>query len=559
MAEGGKQLTFPELNDELKRPSDDYIHDVFGYRDGAADTEDPKMLEMHYWIERTRNWVRAHGTPVEITTEALTDRWRDELDTLLPLPLLSVGAQDIYDRYQPIRLGSDTWTIEAHQAFWGEMGQRLESKDPLWDEFSNILDVERNRSNQVHHWAWEREHLLGWTWILFKVSEEPPDWVLEKWGLSNSKTMVSPPRLARPIISPAFRHDGRAGLGRISSSQISLALFTACVVAKSEWDATAKGFPRFAFKVPSGEIVITLTPDVVVRADLSTQIVAMNKIRDELSIDDWELLTILMEQVFAEGRPDASAFITDDAVLDYRQIEPKRKGKYDVGHRPHHRARIDASLNRVAHMHIRTDTLHILEDTGKGKPHTVSVDWNEKVIKIKGDITRRDNDAALGWSYEFGKTFTTFLSRPNNYVGYLLQGTIALDGRKEAAKQLAHYLTIHMRINAKNGRGMERFMGELVDGAKLPYNPARPRRTIDGTEDALREVVKGGSYRFEYGGQMFDATSADLDTWTAVPQNLKGYGLLKAWRQQKVVIRAEPDTEVRYDRYRSHALRPDGG
>lgn len=363
----------------------------------------------------------------------------------------------------------------------------------------------------------------------------------------------------KPVISPAFIYDGRQGLGRISSSQISLALFTACVAPKSEWGATAKGFPRYVFTVPSGEVVIMLTPEVIVRGDTADQVAAMNKIRDELSVDDWDLLTILMEQVFTDGRSDASAFITDDAVLNYRQIEQKKIGRYKIGHRPLPRARIDACLNRVTHLHIRTDTLHILEDAGKGKPRKVALDCNEKVIKIKGDITRRDDDAAMGWSYEFGKTFTTFLQPPNNYVGYLLQGTVALDGRKETAKQLAHYLTLHTRIDAKNGRSMERFMGELVDGAKLPHNPKRPQRTIDDTEDALREVVRAGLYRFEHGGKMFDANSADLDVWTALPKNAKGYGLLKTWRQQKIAIRAEPDIEARYDRYRRPVLSPIGG
>lgn len=559
MTEDAKQLTFPEPNDELKRPSDGFIQDSPSHLRGMFDTEDPKMMEIYYWIERSANWIRTHGTPTEITLETLADWWCNELDTSMPFPTLSAGAQEIYDRYRLVRIGSKTWTLEGNNEFLEELKQRAYTKDALYDEFKNILNIEQNRFRQVHRWAWERERLLSWTWILFRIAEEPPDWVLEKLDLDDTAKLIWPHRLPRPIISPAFRHDGREGLGRISSSQISLALFTACVAPKSEWDTTAKGFPRYVFTVPSGEVVVTLTPEVVVRSDVTDQVTAMNKIRDELSVDDWDLLTILMEQVFAEGHSDASAFITDDTALDYRQIEPKRKGKYNVGHRPRPRARIDACLNRVAHLHVRTDTLHILEDTGKGKPRKVLFDCNEKVIKIKGDITRRDNDAAMGWAYEFGKTFTTFLHRPNNYVGYLLQGTVALDGRKETAKQLAHYLTIHTRIDAHNGRGMERFMGELIDGAKLPHNPKRPQRTIDDTEDALREVVKAGLYRFEHGGKVFDADSADLDAWTALPKDAKGYGLLKTWQQQKVMIRAEPDIEARYDRYRPQSLRPIGG
>jgi len=464
---------------------------------------DPDVLHLHAWIEQVESWLHAHASPIDNPKElrAINRTYSSMVKTPIS------GIDDV---------------LKINRAMW-EKYRVLAPPNGMWGGSE----------------TWMRPH----------KAIDIPDFVRARYNLP-SRDETPSNNLTRSPITPAFRHDGREGLGRISSSQISLALFTACVAPKSEWSATTKGFPRYVFTVPSGEIVIMLTPEVIVRGDMADQVAAMNKIRDDLSVDDWDLLTILMEQVFAEGHSDASAFITDDAALDYRQIEQKKLGRYKIGHRPRPRARIDACLNRVAHLHIRTDTLHILEDTGKGKPHKVVFDCNEKVIKIKGDITRRDDDATMGWSYEFGKTFTTFLHRPNNYVGYLLQGTVALDGRKETAKQLAHYLTLHTRIDAHNGRGMERFMGELIDGAKLPHNPSRPQRTIDDTEDALREVVRAGLYRFEHGGEMFDADSADLDAWTALPKNAKGYGLLKTWQQQKVVIRAEPDIEARYDRYR---------
>ena len=489
---------------------------------------------------------RLDGTTTAIPLPNITDEEFQQMMQEFPVGWTEMGAKrqqaNEWIEQHSVDLTPEEWTTAWNAAREATHATQT-SSSPVAATFAALRET------------WQQFGYLPYNGLdLRRPTEKVPQWVLEAYLL------VQPAQKpARPIITPAFKHDGREGLGRISSSQISLALFTACVAPKSEWDTTAKGFPRYVFTVPSGEVVVTLTPEVVVRGDLTDQIAAMDKIRDELSVDDWDLLTILMEQVFAEGRSDASAFITDDAALDYRRIEPKRKGKYNVGHRPRPRAHIDACLNRVAHLHIRTDTLHILEDTGKGKPHKVVFDCNEKVIKIKGDITRRDNDVAMGWAYEFGKTFITFLHRPNNYVGYLLQGTVALDGRKEAAKQLAHYLTIHTRIDAHNGRGMERFMGELVDGAKLPYNQKRPQRTITDAEDALREVVKAGLYRFEHDGKMFDADSADLSTWTAIPKDTKGYGLLKIWEKQKVVIRAEPDIEERYDRYRRPLLRPIGG
>lgn len=487
----------------------------------------------------------------------------DGTTTAIPLP--DITDEEFQQVMQEFPLG---WTERDAERQRADEWIEKHSVDLTPEEWTTAWVAARAASRTTHtssspvaaifaiiREAWRQFGYLPYNGLdLRRPTEKVPHWVLEAYLLVTP--LQKPPR---PIITPAFKYDGREGLGRISSSQISLALFTACVAPKSEWDTTTKGFPRYVFAVPSGEIVIILKPDVVVRGDVTDQVTAMNKVRDELSVNDWDLLTILMEQVFAEGRSDASAFITSDAALDYRQLKQKRKGKYNTGHRDDPRARVDACLNRVAHLHVRTDTLHILEDTGKGKPRKVLFDCDEKVLKIKGDITKRDNDTPMGWAYEFGKTFVTFLHRPNNYVGYLLQGTVALDGRKEAAKQLAHYLTIHTRIDAHNGRGMERFMGQLVGGAKLPYNAKRPQRTITDAEDALREVVKAGLYRFEHDGRIFDADSADLSVWTAIPKDAKGYGLLKLWEKQKVVIRAEPDIEERYDRYRRPPLRPIGG
>jgi len=572
MTEDGKQFSFSEPNDELKQPSDAYIQDIFGERGGTRNTEPPDILEIHYWLERTANWVRTHGTPTEIPFEELMDRWRDELDASMPFPVLSAGAQGIYDRYEPLRIGSDTWTLEGHKAFWDEMEQRVRSKDLLWYEFHNILDVEQNRKHQVHHWAWEREHLLNWSWVLFRVSEDPPDWALKNLGLDDAApapaTFVSGDanialRLTRPTIAAGFRYDGREGLGRTSSSQISQAVFSMCIAPKDAWSKTSKGFPLYIHTVPTGQIDLTLRPEIESKdpMQLATQVKDMEKIRDEISIDDWDMACILMEQSLTENGGQGRAYISDADACDYRKLEKNRKDGFAAGHHPDNRKRASDSINRLVHLWVRTDTLHINEVDGKGKLRSVPVNWREKYITIRETLERQDTEIAIAWYYEFGRSFTTFLQRPNNYIAYLLQGTIALKGTQESAKKVAHYVALRLRVDAHNGAVYDLAMGKLVEATHLPYDETRAKRTIDLNEDTMRTCVREGLFRIKArNGDILHSGSAAtvLKAWTLRDSNLRGKEMLKHWKRQKVLILAEPDIERRYDHYRriSHTSKP---
>lgn len=394
-------------------------------------------------------------------------------------------------------------------------------------------------------WTEHRILLAPQRRVFYRVQTEPPRWLMELIGLVDDPTPAKP--LPRPPIVQAFTHDGQPGLGRISSSQVSLAIYTACVAFKHEWGQTAKGFPRYTLKLPSGEIVLTLTPEVIVQKDVESQVTAMNAIRDTLSIDDWELLSILMEQVLGSNSSDASAYITDARALDYRKIATKRSKGYSAGHFPVMRASVADSMHRLAHLHVRTDTLQVREAGADGRVRTVPVDWNERVVRVTGDVTRRDTDATLGWHYSFPAWFSTFLAPPNRYVGYLQQETIALHGSKQVAKRLAHYFSLHLRIHGQNSQRLERKASEIFDGARIPINWQRQRRTIDQLETPLRELVQRGLIRIEWNGAILDATSPDLDRWTAVPPSARGRHLLKDYLNQKIVIRADENIEGRYD------------
>ncbi len=393
---------------------------------------------------------------------------------------------------------------------------------------------------------WESQRVIvGPNNNFYRARADLPRWIMGLLGLVDEPHALKP--TPRPPMLQAFMHDGQVGLGRILSSQVSLAIFTACVAFKDEWAQTAKGFPKFTLALSSGEIVLTLTPDVVSQKDSEAQVAAMNAIRDGLSIDDWELFSILMEQVLTSNNADASAYITDARALDYRKIAKNKNKGYSAGHSPVMRASVAESMNRLAHLHVRTTSLQILEAGPDGRPRKVPVDWRERVVRITGDLTRRDNDATLGWHYSFPTWFPTFLEPPNRYVGYLQQETVALHGSKQVAKRLAHYFALHLRINGQNSQRLERKMSELFGGARIPINWQRQQRTIDQLETALRDLVKNGLIRIEQDNEIIDAASPNLDAWTAVPAGLHGQNKLKGYLTQKIIIRADARIEERYD------------
>jgi len=388
----------------------------------------------------------------------------------------------------------------------------------------------------------------------YRVRSEPPSWLMGLLGLVDDQRQAESQTLAkrppRRSIAPAFMLGGRKGIGRISSSQISDALFEACIAPKSEWDATAKhGWPRYCSRHGNTEIAFTLRPEVADLKNIAAQRAMMEQFRDELSVRDWDSIAALMAQVLTEGRPDASAFVYADTILDYRLVKRKRdENKHSAGHQHNMRVEVADSIQRLSHLYVTTETLKVRRLTSRGKVEYDTVDWNEKVLHLQGNATRRDDDAELAWQYNFGQWFTTFLEKPNRFVAYILQRALSYHPTKQQwAKQLAHYLTLEIRKNADNGRELRRTVGELLDKAGIPDEPRYPNKAKDRLEGAVRILVKDGIFRIEHNGQLLDAGSPEIDTWTATSQKLPARNWLAAFKRETMVFRADPETEKHYD------------
>lgn len=497
MTEDGKHLTFPEPDDELKQPSDAYIHDVFGYRGGTRDTEDPKILEIHYWLERTTNWIRTHGTPTEISFEELMDRWHDELDTSLPFPVLSTGAQDIYDRYEPIRHGSDTWTLEGDKVFWNEMEQRFQDKDPLWKEFHNILDIEQNRTHQVHQWAWERERLLPWSWVLFKVSEKPPDWVLKNVGIGN----VVPERKSHDI--PSIVKD--RGI-RVSSNIVLTGAMNGIHCRFP--NAMADLRPAHIYKTRSNTISFLLddpqkggrfeyapAPD-----DIMTTLL---KYQSGFSALDVDVLMAIDAQILLSGQD--KAWVGARAILEYRGIKPKHssldKKRWTAGARLWGVEDITASVERLNSIYIQMATI---TDRSRGRGRKPYLAHESKLLHIEERIVQymlKGDALAVEWLCRHGTWREEIPAHLRDNTAHVMQTVLQYDPYHEPwEKKIGQYLVMHQRIGAQNGGPLQRTIHNILDRVNLPEGgisrdtPIKhPERTIKAPfEKAIDTLCKDG-------------------------------------------------------------------
>lgn len=499
-------------------PSDEQIKRANLDRD-SLEEGDPEILHLHSWMEQVDIWLHTHAEPIDNQNElhAINRTYYG---------MIATPANEIQD------------VLDINCVMW-DKHRVLPPSNGMWDVI----------------------------WMRPQKGSDLPDFVRTYYNLpvpdgttdfdDTGAAHVTPRPLGppRPIVSPAFRHDGREGLGRISSSQISQGIFAACIAQKDTWGKTAKGFPRYTHIVQSGEIEITLRPEVESKDEkkLAVQIGEMEAIRDELSISDWDMACILMEQALTENGGHGTAYISDADACDYRKLEKNRKEGFAAGHHPDNRKRASDAINRLVHLWIRTDTLQVGQIDDRGKLGSVTLNLRERFVSIRQTLNRQDTEATIGWYYEFGRSFTTFLQPPNRFIAYLLQGTIALKSTQGSAKRVAHYIALRLKVDARNGAVYDITMGRLVEAAHLPYDEARIQRTIDQNEDTLRMCVREGLFRIKtQDGDILHSGSqpAMLAAWTLRDPNLKGRKLLRHWKGQKLLILAEPDIERRYDEHR---------
>jgi len=394
--------------------------------------------------------------------------------------------------------------------------------------------------------AWQQFGYLPYNGLdLRRPTEKVPQWVLEAYLL-----VKLPQRLPRPIIAPAFMHDGREGLGRISSDQITFGLYDALIAPKDAWAKTAKGWPIYRPDPNSDTLAIRVFPVVENPNNLDAQRAEMWHIVQELGVSDFDVIAMMMAQVLVEGRSDGRAILLADTMLDYRGKSRRRdEDGHSAGHQPKLRANIAESVYRVAHLRITADALPLLTYNAKGGLAKSAMNINAPVVELHSNYSRQRDDKTLLWEYSLGRWFMTFREKPHAYTAYMLERALSYHPIKQQwAKQLAYYLALEMRRNADNGQELHRPAAWFIKGARIPCDQRYALKVKDRLEKGLRQLAKDGLIRIVQDDDIIDASSVALDQWSPKgTDDLKGRNWLGGYLKLNVGVRCDADTEGRYD------------
>lgn len=480
--------------------------------------------------------------------EAVEGRFRTRLDEAEPVPPLGQITTD---------------TIRAHYRGgeplpWAEILASEQLDATGRSEVLGYLRWTVGRRRQLVLWAWQEDKLLFHDERFYPARpDEPPTKDLLQWlgaidWTENQDRQIGERHVAmpRPIIAPAFFHDGRQGLGRISSDQVTFGLYDALIAPKEEWAKTAKGWPIYRPDPTSDRLAIKVTPIVENRGNLDAQRDEMWQIVQELSIADFDVLAMMMAQVLEEARNDGRAILPADAMLDYRGVG-QRIGDdgYSAGRQPKMRMALSESVYRIAHLKITTDGFPILGYNSKGGVISSPMDINEPILQLHSSYSRQRDDKTMLWEYSLGRWFTTFREKPNAFTAYMLERALAYHPTKQQwTKQLAYYLAFDMRRNADNGQELAGPISRFMDGARIPCDPRYALKARDRFENSLRQVVKDGLIRIVQGDDIIDASSPGVDAWLPGGADaLKGRDWLGAYRKLRIRLRCDEDIEQRYD------------
>jgi len=538
-----QQRPYPAPDDTTKQPSDAYLERLRAalplrdapllYEEDIAiqhaltqgqpaltrDALSREDLESLYWLERTEGWLDAHAEVTETTGFDLARLWLADLDTHLPFPQLSPAAQQVLERYT---------TLGAHLLHGASMtalqkaGDRLAQRTPprVLAEALEKIAIEDRRRDLVLQWAWQRAGLIEYADVFYRPTTPPPPWVLttlhlpapEGTGASTPAPHVAH-RPALPAIPQAF-HDGMASIPSCLPAQGILAAIhhgadehgtpgDETPMTRRRWQRTHDGLPYFTWqpKKGAGQIATYLRPEdtTVVTQDVADLL--WQKARG-LKDHDGDVLLACLVQAMHHRLEDGTTWISADAVLRYRGIQPIMKHENGqrrrAGQRTEDIAQVAASMANLETLWVQVREINILEARDGKKPKPARFTHESRVLAITDRITQGEEGSAalpIAWRFKPGTWLEPFLAAPYRQTALMMQKTLEYDPyRQKWEKRLARYATFHLRMNVGGAdqAGEGRQIGTLLDELNLPLDTRHPERTKARLHRALDHLVRDG-------------------------------------------------------------------
>ncbi len=482
----------PDRDSELWEITEDFIGYGMHEHDRATITDDPaEVLEWEHNTERADEWLRTYGTMTTISLDHLAAQWSNDLDALLPLPVLSPEAQTIHTRYTDLKYSVGTaWKPEDDRDFWKKAAEGLRSNDVPWMEFAETILRTHQRVQQVRRWAWERERLLSFSWIPFRVSEDPPAWLLEFFGFGNdtsaASNLVDLP--TRPVRKPETPILGLFELGPIApipSDKYTRAI-TNLIRGVSPFKESDIGYPVSTTRRER------LDTKLSIRELSSTTILTQEEkemywtVARQLGDYEADLLRIALA-LYARSNPahrgsDGYICVPVDVFLDARGLVPISEGN-TTWHRSEDKRRVVQALRRLAMLRVEV----IDRDNPDAYVRETSVLMMD-VLKNPQDMIPVQVEIKPGrWRDETAGIIRTPQFAPTNQWVYKFDPV-----RERWEKRLSEYISDFAHIDKKTV--LRRGIGELLDATGLwDFHDGRnPGETRKRYNQAMDTIVKHG-------------------------------------------------------------------
>lgn len=398
---------------------------------------------------------------------------------------------------------------------------------PLGDE--SDTEGQATMQDDMRRYAWDTHHALyapaamdplvtdmALGGAFYRPRDEPAPYVRDAYGLPPlpPKRAGVDPRIA--AIPDAFSGGEATVLSTASVRATLQAIYDRPTAENAAdetgpWAATADGWPYTTVTSRKGTLsadVYMRHPDVQLTSYIDAdELWALARGLDDVTGD--VLLACIAQAVEAidSGRRavDGLVWITADTILGYRGIA-KRQGDdgYTAGYQREKRAEIARRLAQLEHMWVRLNGATIIEhENGKKRRRPLTyregriLNVTERVMQseVDGQEVPLGRDLPIAWGFTLTEPLKVFLTPGNRQTASLAAQALHYDPYHERwEKRLALYLTIHMRIDAQNGKRFHRAVRTLLEDTGLmgEIDRRNPERTRTRLHKALDRIVRDG-------------------------------------------------------------------
>ncbi len=266
------------------------------------------------------------------------------------------------------------------------------------------------------------------------------------------------------------------------------------------WGRSATGLPTFIWRKPRGSITTSVRAPLWGAGLIDASFASGWEVVLGLDDLDGDVLLIALAHALARRDPDGTTWITADAILDDRGIQPKtmRVGaaRYRTWHRREDRARVATCMERLGRLWVSLDSISVMEQRG-GRLVRGNYDAEGDLLTIRDRLVQGDGEEELpvAWRYRFGPWLSLFLAPPNRQTALLARAVLRYDPYRERwEKRLGRYFTFHLRMDARRaaGKPLVRRLDLLFDELSFPMDQRHPERTRMRCETALDRLVHDG-------------------------------------------------------------------